>query len=68
MRNGTNLALHIIPDRKLHTISFQMTYNVTMCTVGTLNSSSNAFLEFGRSTDWFIWPHLLAQKIDQSFP
>ena len=44
-----HLTLHIIPNRKLHTISFQMAYNAAVCPVGTLNSSNNAFLEFGRS-------------------
>ena len=48
MRNGTILTLHIMPNRKLHTISFQMAYNMAVCTVGTLNSSNNAF--FG------VWP------------
>ena len=43
MRNGTILTLHIIPSRKLHKISFQMAYNVAMCTMGTLNPSNNAF-------------------------
>ena len=35
MRNGTILTLRIIPNRKLHTISFQMAYNLAVCTVGT---------------------------------
>ena len=49
MRNGVISTLHIIPNRKLHTISFQTAYNVAMCTVvGTLNSSNNVF--FG------VWP------------
>ena len=42
MRNGTILTLRIIPNRKLHTISFEIAYNVAVCTVGTLNSSNNA--------------------------
>ena len=42
MRNGTILTLHIIPNCRLHTISFQMAHNVALCTVGTLNSSNNA--------------------------
>ena len=36
-------TFHVIPNRKLHTVSFQMAYNVAQCTVGTLNSSNNAF-------------------------
>ena len=43
MRNGTTLTLNIIPNRKLHTISFEMAYNVAVCTEGTLNSSNDAF-------------------------
>ena len=35
--NGIILALHIIQNRKLHKASFQMTYNVAVCTVDTLN-------------------------------
>ena len=38
MRNGTILMLHIIPNRKLHTISFQMAYDVAVSTVGTLKT------------------------------
>ena len=34
MRNGTILMLHIIPNRKLQIISFRMTCNVAVCTVG----------------------------------
>ena len=47
--NGTILTFHIKLYRKLHNASFQVTYNVVMwpCTMGTLNSPSNAFLEFG---------------------
>ena len=44
------LTLHIIPTSKLLTFSFQMAYNVAVCTVGTLNSSDNASFEFDRST------------------
>ena len=43
--NGTILTLHIIPSRKLHKVSFEMTYNVAVYTVATLNSSDNAILE-----------------------
>ena len=43
MRNGTTLTLHITLNHKLYTISFQMAYNVAVCTVGILNSSDNAF-------------------------
>ena len=49
LRN-TILTLHIIRYRKLHINSFQMEYNVAVCTVGSLNSSNDAFLEFGRPT------------------
>ena len=49
MRNGTILTLHIIQNRKLHTISFQMTYDVAVSTVGTLNSLNNAYF-------FLIWP------------
>ena len=34
MRNGTILTLRIIPDRKLHAISFQIACSVAVCTVG----------------------------------
>ena len=37
--NCTISMLHIIPNRKLHTISFQMASNVAVCTVGALNST-----------------------------
>ena len=43
--------LNIIPNRKLHTISFQVKYNVTMHTVGPLNSTK---IGFGRSSKSFI--------------
>ena len=43
MQNGIILTLHIIAKCKLHTISFQMAYDVAMCTVDTLNSSNNVF-------------------------
>ena len=43
MRNGTILTLNIIANRKLYTISFQMAYNVALCTMGTLNFSNDAF-------------------------
>ena len=42
-QHGTILTLRIIPNRKLHTISFQMAYNLAMYTVGTLNSSKTRF-------------------------
>ena len=44
--NCTILMLHIIPNRKLHTITFQMEYNVAVCAVGPLNSTK---IGFGRS-------------------
>ena len=51
MRNGIILKLPIIPNRNLHIINFQMTYNVAVCTVGTFKLlKNNAFLLFGRST------------------
>ena len=40
MRNGTILTLHIIPSRKVHTVSFQMAYNVAVGTVGTSTLSA----------------------------
>ena len=43
--NGTILMLHITPNHKLHKASFQVTYNVAVCTVGTLSSSNNARLK-----------------------
>ena len=43
MRNGTILRLHIIPNRTLHTISFQLEYNVAVCTVDPLNSTKIGF-------------------------
>ena len=45
--NFTILMLHIIPNRKLHTINFQMAYNVAVCTVDPLNSTK---IGFGHST------------------
>ena len=39
--------LHIIPNRKLHTISFQMAYNLGVCKVGQLKSTK---ISFGYST------------------
>ena len=48
MRNGTILTLHIIPNHKLHTISFPMADNVAVCIVGTLNFLNNAFFEVWR--------------------
>ena len=45
--NCTILMLHIIPYRKLHTISFQLAYNLAVCTVGKLNSTK---IGFGPST------------------
>ena len=48
LENGITLTLHIIPNRKLDKGSFQMTYNVALRMVGTLNSSNNAC--FG------VWP------------
>ena len=51
MRNGIILTLHIIPNRKLQTISFQMAYDVVVCIVGTLSSGNKRFFfYFGRST------------------
>ena len=41
--NCTGLMLHIIPNRKLHTNSFQMEYNMAVCTVGPLNSTKIGF-------------------------
>ena len=41
MTNCTILTLHIISNRNLHSISFQMKYNVAVCTLGTLNSPNN---------------------------
>ena len=46
--NGTILMLHIIPNCKLHTISFQMAFYVAVCMVGPLNSTK---IDFGRSTN-----------------
>ena len=37
----TILMLHIIPNRKLHTSSFEMGYNVAVCVVDLLNSNKN---------------------------
>ena len=45
--NCTILMLYIIPNRKLHTICFQMAYNVVVCTVGKFNLTK---IGFGRST------------------
>ena len=42
--------LHIIPNRKLHTISVKMAHNVAVYTVGPLNSAD---IGFGRSTVCF---------------
>ena len=36
-KSCTILMLHIIPNSKLHTISFQMAYNMAVYTVGPLN-------------------------------
>ena len=44
--------LHIIPNRKLHTVTFQMAYNVAVCTVGPVSSSK---IGFGRSTINFFY-------------
>ena len=41
--NCTILMFHIIPNRKLRTISFQMGYNVALCVVGPLNSIKDGF-------------------------
>ena len=41
-----NIA-HVIPNPKQQTVSFQMAYNVTMCTVGPLNLPK---IDFGRCT------------------
>ena len=49
--NGTILKLHIIPNRKLHTSNSQMTYNVAVCAVGTLQTTHS--FEFCRSTTIF---------------
>ena len=35
-----HINAHVIPSRKLQTMSFQMAYNVAVCIVGTLNFSS----------------------------
>ena len=51
MRKGTILTLHIIPNRKQYTISFEMAYNATLCAVGTITPQVTYFFEFGRSTD-----------------
>ena len=40
--------LHIISNRKLHTVSFQMVYNVAVWTVGPVNSTK---IGFGLSTN-----------------
>ena len=41
MTNGTILTLHNIPNRKLHTVGFQIASNMAVCTVGTLNFSND---------------------------
>ena len=49
--NCTILMLHIILNRKLRTItSFQMAYNMAVCTVVTLNSTK---IGFSHSTSTF---------------
>ena len=47
--NCTILMLQIVPNRKLHTISFHMAYNVALCMVSPLISTK---IGFGRSTTW----------------
>ena len=41
--NCTILTLHIIPNRKVHIVSFQTAYNMASCTVDTLNSTKIGF-------------------------
>ena len=57
--NCTILMLHIILNRKLHKItSFQMAYNMAVCTVVTLNSTK---IGFSHSTSTF---KSLSNKLD----
>ena len=62
MRNGIILTLHIIPNRKLRTICFQM----AVCWVGTLNYSNNA-LEFDHSTFRFSLSKRFLQDLNDVF-
>ena len=48
MRNGTILTLRIIPNCQLYIISYQIPYNVAVCTVGTLKSLNCTFFR--------VWP------------
>ena len=49
--NCTIVMLHIIPNRKLNTISFQMAYDVAVFTVGPLNSTKFGFVRFTNKKD-----------------